>query len=523
MAPKNKAENDKEEKEQQDSVATVATETTGFLTLADCPQDQTEAKATYRNFILFSILFSAVPSAALVCLALATNILGSLGAYSAGTLYLTYTLTAIGGATYVVKKVGSRSAVILGMALYCLYIICFLAATLFPDAALTFALVGAAAGGIGAGFLWISYGVYFTQACEEYSLLSTLDWAESTSLLGGIFAFILLAEETVLDILSTLLIRVFHFSWGIVFFLYTMLAVMATVAMFVVRQYPVEEEDKATGSLSAFFSQSISAILLLINDPKMKYMIGLNASFGFAGAFLNSFVSGQVVPMALNDPEGSYIGILVAVHGGVAAIASLGFGFLARWIGKIPVLCIGALAFGSVAFPFLLKPEFTEWTWFGLVSIYFLQGLGRATFEGTLKALFADYFPYEKEGAFANIILQNGLSSALAYVLSTRLRCSEPSTFCVTYQDGSLHNLWLFSSFVVGISVVAVIGLLRAAWLMSAGAGMDRISSYRSRSISNYRKSRNMGGSFVDRKTYQTLQAVIDTEDGLENRLPPVS
>jgi hypothetical protein len=40
-----------------------------------------------------------------------------------------------------------------------------------------------------------------------------------------------------------------------------------------------------------------------------------------------------------------------------------------------------------------------------LVAIYSLHGMGRATFEGTLKATFADYFPQEKECAFANIIL----------------------------------------------------------------------------------------------------------------------
>ena len=48
--------------------------------------------------------------------------------------------------------------------------------------------------------------------------------------------------------------------------------------------------------------------------------------------------------------------------------------------------------------------------------VYSLHGVGRATFEGTLKATFADYFPYEKEGAFANIILQNGLSGAIGYM-----------------------------------------------------------------------------------------------------------
>ena len=34
------------------------------------------------------------------------------------------------------------------------------------------------------------------------------------------------------------------------------------------------------------------------------------------------------------------------------------------------------------------------------------HGMGRATFEGIVKATFADNFAYEKKGAFANIILK---------------------------------------------------------------------------------------------------------------------
>ena len=57
----------------------------------------------------------------------------------------------------------------------------------------------------------------------------------------------------------------------------------------------------------------------MINDPKMKYMIGLNAVFGFTSSFLNSYVNGQVVPVALDDPESKYIGILSAWVSAVAA------------------------------------------------------------------------------------------------------------------------------------------------------------------------------------------------------------
>ena len=43
------------------------------------------------------------------------------------------------------------------------------------------------------------------------------------------------------------------------------------------------------------------------------------------------------------------------------------------------------------------------------------QGVGRACYEGTNKALYADRFPGKSEAAFANIVLANGAASAIAY------------------------------------------------------------------------------------------------------------
>ena len=100
-----------------------------------------------------------------------------------------------------------------------------------------------------------------------------------------------------------------------------------------------------------------------------------------------------------------------------------------------------------------------------LVLIYTLHGTGRATFEGTLKATFADYFAYEKEGAFANIILQNGLSSAIGYVLTFSLLCSERSTYCVEFRNGTLHDVLSFELLVVAASILAILGYWRASTL----------------------------------------------------------
>ena len=50
-----------------------------------------------------------------------------------------------------------------------------------------------------------------------------------------------------------------------------------------------------------------------------------------------------------------------------------------------------------------------------------LQGCGRACYEGTNKALYADYFPAHSEAAFANIVLAGGTASAVAYFVFPEL------------------------------------------------------------------------------------------------------
>jgi hypothetical protein len=336
--------------------------------------------------------------------------------------------------------------------------------------------------------------------------------------LAGIFAFILLAEETALDLLSTFLIRVFGIPWDVIFALYAGIAVLATSCMVYVKEYPIESSTGGASLSSSSFSSILykvtAAFRLLVNDSKMKYMIGLNAVFGFAGAFLNSFVSGEVVPVALKDSKSSYVGLLVAIHGGVAALCSLAFGQLSQTVGKGPILLLGALSFAGVAIPFLIQPDLEKWTWGLLIMVYAFQGMGRATFEGTLKAIFADYFPYEKEGAFANIILQNGLSSAAAYVLSFRLSCSHPSSYCIEYRDGSLHDIFSFGMMVVVTSVAAILGYWRASIIFAAGQDNEELSVYRSSSIASYRNSR-IASSVIDRRTYDALTIAVDDEDML--------
>lgn len=418
------------------------------------------ANRVFRNFVRMAILFSANHGCTVACLALATARLGNVGAWQSGMLYIAYTASALLGATYITKQLGSRNAIMTGMGLYCVYVACFLVATVFEGIARGAALLGAAIGGVGGGFLWTAQGAYFGQAAEEHARWLQQDVKLSTSYFASIFAFVYLAEEVVLRLLSTALLETGRISWSAIFGVYTTVTVVSTLGMVLVHNYPNTNES----SVSAFYKVTAAAQLLRA-DPKMKYMIGLNAAFGLAGAFLNSYVNGEVVRVALNDPDSKYVGGLSSLVAVVAAAASLGLSRVAQRYGKGIILIGGALCFIGVAFPFIMQPNAAKWGWSGLIMVYSMQGLGRATFESTLKATFADYFAYEKEGAFANIILQNGLSSAIGYVLSFRLLCKEENRYCVRYSDGSLHNVLLFELLVVFSAIMAIAGYWRASVL----------------------------------------------------------
>lgn len=360
-----------------------------------------------KNFLAFSLLISLVPASALVCLALAAAKLKQVGAETNGILYAGYTVSSIGGATTIVRRYGSKTTAVLGMSLYCTYIACFWI-TIVTETP-SWAYAGATVGGLGAGLLWTAQGVYFAQSIDESS-------GFTRARLAGIFATCLLAEETILDILSTVLTRVVGMHWSFVFGLYAILAITATfILQYTIFQFPKSIHLNDT---TRCCQQSTAALQLLMEDSKAKYLWGFHAAFGLSGAFLNSAISAHVAPIALQDPTASYVGLLVAVHGGTAALVSWA---VVQWqcVNDGALLCTGSICLGVIAWPFLFSNDFTSWGWGSLLLLYILHGVGRATYEGTLKSILVQFFGIEnREAAFSMNVLMNGSSSALGWWLS---------------------------------------------------------------------------------------------------------
>jgi hypothetical protein len=426
----------------------------------------TFATRPLANFILLAILFSANHGAMVSCLAFTTLQLGATGAKQLVLLHVIYAASSLLGATFCVKQLGARNSMILGMGLYTAFVGCFWISLLFKGSSLfvnVFAIFGAVVAGTGGALVWTAQGSYFGHAAQDYSFKQNVKSETATSYLAGVFAFVYLSEEVLCKLLSWILLQSRYFQWTTVFGVYTIVAAVSTILMIIVYDYPSIQDD----SHCSIGYKMTAAWQLLWHDKKMPLLIGLNAVFGFAYPFVNSYVNGEVEHKVLpRDWNMHDVGLFSALSSAVAAMCCLMFGFVSpSWISKGPILITGSISFAMVAILFIIFPNLEQWGWIMLSGAYCFQGIGRASTEGALRAAFADFFPHEVEGAFANIILQNGIFTSIGFFLSYSVTCSNPGPYCVEFKEGGMHNVLVLEVAVVVSAVVAILGYWKASLL----------------------------------------------------------
>lgn len=115
-----------------------------------------------KHFRLMSILFAVNHGCTVSVLGLSNAKLGSIGVWQSGVLYASYTMSAIYGSSYVVKKLGSRNGLVLGMCMSASYVTSFFFVTLIVEKNESMlwlqslvAICGACIGGIGSSILWV--------------------------------------------------------------------------------------------------------------------------------------------------------------------------------------------------------------------------------------------------------------------------------------------------------------------------------------------------------------------------------
>merc|ERR1711879_978122 len=127
--------------------------------------------------------------------------------------------------------------------------------------------------------------------------------------------------------------------------------------------------------------------------------MGLNIVFGVAGGLVAHYVNG-----AVGERLGkSNVGYLASIFSFYAAVMALPYSWMGKRIGKGFMMLLGGFsltALGLILWIFNVD-DLENKTLLIIIACYLLQGSGRCVFESTNKAVYADFFAWNKEGAFA--------------------------------------------------------------------------------------------------------------------------
>eukprot|EP01062_Namystynia_karyoxenos_P058612 TRINITY_DN50130_c0_g1_i1.p1 TRINITY_DN50130_c0_g1~~TRINITY_DN50130_c0_g1_i1.p1 ORF type:complete len:508 (+),score=140.52 TRINITY_DN50130_c0_g1_i1:96-1526(+) len=423
------------------------------------PDAKQQARRVLVTFLLFALCFALNLGTVTASIPLATGQFGdNLGSYSLGTLYALYTVAAMLLSVPLLDKLGTKMALCTGMMLYAVYVASYLIGRQTHDAVRwAVVLTGAAVGGVAAGIVWPAQQGYFTKCAEKHAMLLGHEKSQSTSLMSGYFASIYLGLEVILKLLSSLIqVWACKSSWHgdfitgkckdndlkdrgqiTVFILYLVLSAASTFLMTIVpmpvadageQSQPVDKAEQKAKLLE----KSKAAFALMGRNRKILLMSGVNMAFGATAAYLNSYVTGTVIKEGLGDGK---VGYFVSIIPLIATVESFPMAKLQQCLGtKVPAMIFGMMCFAGFALPFALvsDPVTDLGKWAILPALFCVFGTGRAVWEGPNKAVMADFFQGpDAQPSGANIVFQNGLTTAVAYYAYPSMSSRLKSWICV--------------------------------------------------------------------------------------------
>jgi MFS family permease len=373
------------------------------------------AAATIKtNFIVMSLFFSLNLASCTTVISFAAADFASVGNYSNGLVFLGYMLSALFLAKVVIAWGGSKTGLLVGLCGYTCYLVMyFVCALLGPEQAGWLVLVGSCIGGVGSGVVWVSQGTYMTESAALYAVAAGIPQEQATSVMSWTFATTFAVFEVVMTSVGAVIKQSFGNEGTKL--MYGVLACFGLLSILGVSRVLVLKKEKEDITRVMVLDKALAGIRLLRADLKMILMLPYQIAFSFNGAFLNGFISPQVTAMVLSNATIGYFSSLIAL---TAALVSFGAGcFIQRTGIKWPLMLLGAVAFFALAFPFLIQGDASDYTSWKVMLLYIALGVGRGTWESSNKAVVADLFGARSSAGFANIMLADGVSSAVAYFL----------------------------------------------------------------------------------------------------------
>ncbi|CAH0703330.1 unnamed protein product [Spodoptera exigua] len=178
-----------------------------------------------------------------------------------------------------------------------------------------------------------------------------------------------------------------------------------------------EKQRKSDPSKELTGIQLLSATAYQLKKPNQQLLIPITLWIGMEQAFIGADYTQAYVSCALGIRS---IGYVMICFGVVNAICSLVFGSAMKYIGRFPILVMGAaLHLGLIVWLLIWKPSPESPTTFFIISG--LWGVGDAVWQTQINGLYGVLFRRNKEAAFSNYRLWESAGFVIAYAYSTHL------------------------------------------------------------------------------------------------------
>ncbi|KAM3325395.1 UNC93-like protein 3 [Capsicum chacoense] len=345
------------------------------------------------------------------------NTEGNLGTISLGILYLSFMFCSI-FASLVVRKLGSKNALILGSTGYWL----FVAANLMPN---WYTMVPASLYlGFAASIIWVGQGTYLTSTARSHANDHSLNEAIIIGKFNGVFYGMFASHQFVGNLFTLALMR--DKEGGstsgktVLFLVFVCTITLGAILMcFLSKRTGKEEARQQDSSASSVSSVAtlLKSIITLLQDIRMLLIIPLIAYSGLQQAFVWAEFTKYLVKPTMGE---SGVGGAMAVYGVFDAICSLVTGHFTFGLSSISIIVSGgALVQGAVLVWILLTQSVTG----GVLGILYplliaaLWGIGDGVLNTQLSALLGILFKDDLEGAFAQLKLWQSFAIAIVYFL----------------------------------------------------------------------------------------------------------
>eukprot|EP01063_Lacrimia_lanifica_P007566 TRINITY_DN14849_c0_g1_i1.p1 TRINITY_DN14849_c0_g1~~TRINITY_DN14849_c0_g1_i1.p1 ORF type:complete len:542 (+),score=146.26 TRINITY_DN14849_c0_g1_i1:70-1695(+) len=386
------------------------------------------ARRLKLNGILMSACFAWTKGAIVTILGVSASLIDqNLNAVAGLILYAGFVVGSVVSPGITVR-LGLKRSLLVGLLGFSV----FAAGFVYPE---YFVLCPAAAfSGVMGGVLWAAQGQYlaansvaYTRALsddesrslilEDFAAQNKRSMGMFTGIFGALFALALLVcRVTASLIVSTGHVQMLYVS-------YTALAVLATLGMSFVWDFPVSEAERqkvasprssdgvpVRASLWAEAVASVSATLSMLRDPRMLLMVPYNVTFGLASGYFPCVMT----PYAADLHGAHVVGLLYATAGATSFILATPYALLSNRFacGRSAVMLWGGACYAAVFLVMTFAPP-TD-----LASLYFLfavYGSAQIVWQSSTPAVFAAYWPDDTSTAFANLKLHSGLATLLAY------------------------------------------------------------------------------------------------------------